>query len=83
MKQDLEKCEFAMHYVKLFGSVIGRDGVCPNPEKVAAILNMRSKSVPDIRLFLRVCGYFRHHIEVFATITRSLTRLTKKGVKFE
>jgi len=84
MKLNLEKCEFAKHQVKLLGFVIGRDGICPTPEKVAAIAAMRRpRSVQDIRRFLGACGFFRRHIEGFATIARPLTRLTKKGVKFE
>nr|XP_027229652.1 uncharacterized protein LOC113821374 [Penaeus vannamei] len=68
MKLNLEKCEFAKHQVKLLGFLIGRDGIRP---------------VQDIRRFLGACGFFRRHIEGFATIARPLTRLTKKGVKFE
>jgi len=84
MKLNLEKCELAKHQVKLLGFIVGPEDVRPNPDKTAAIADMkRPRSVQDVRRFLGACGFFRRHIQGFAAMAKPLTALTKKGVKFE
>jgi len=84
MKLNLGKCELAKHQVKLLGFIVGPEGVRPNPDKTAAIADMkRPHSVQDVRRFLGACGFFRRHIQGFAAMAKPLTALTKKGVKFE
>ncbi|XP_069185460.1 uncharacterized protein [Procambarus clarkii] len=42
----------------------------------------RPRSARDVRRFLGAAGYFRRHIEGFASITAPLTDLVKKNAKF-
>ena len=51
-----------------------------DPEKVEVVMSWeRSKSVFEIRSFLRLAGYYRRFIEDFSP----MTRLTRKEVKLE
>ena len=44
-----EKCQFSQSQVKFLGQVVDRNGICPDPEKVAAIQNVKLPSnVGDI-----------------------------------
>ena len=59
-------------------------GVSIDPEKVEANLSWeRPKSVFEIRSFLGLAGYYRQFIEDFSQLIAPMTRLTRKGVKFE
>jgi hypothetical protein len=66
-----------------FGHVVNKGGVAPDPSKVTAIREFpRPKTVRDIRAFLGLPGYYRAFIKNYAAISRPLTQLTKKDVKF-
>ena len=59
-------------------------GVSVDLEKVEAVMSWeRPKSVFKIRSFLGLAGYYRRFIEDFSRIAASMTRLTRKEVKFE
>ena len=56
-------------------------GVSVDPEKVEAVMSWENpKSDFEIRSFLGLVGYYKRFIEDF---TSPMTRLTRKGVKFE
>ena len=53
-------------------------------EKVEAFMSWeRPKSVFEIHSFLGLAGYCRSFIEDFSQLAAPMTRLTRKGVKFE
>ena len=53
-------------------------------EKVEAIMSWeRSKSFFEIRSFVGLVGYYRRFIKDFSRLVALMTRLTRKGVKFE
>ena len=59
-------------------------GVLADPEKVEAVMSWeRPKLVFKIHSFLGLAGYCRRFIEDFSWIVAPMTRLTRKGVKFE
>ena len=59
-------------------------GVSIDPEKVKAVISWeRPKSVFEIHSFLGLDRYYRRFIEDFSRLTAPMTRLTRKGVKFE
>ena len=71
------KCEFWITEVRFLGHVVSASGVSIDPEKVEVVMRWeRPKSVLEIRSFL---GF----IEDFSRLAASMTRLTRKGVKFE
>ncbi|GFW24939.1 transposon Tf2-11 polyprotein [Trichonephila clavipes] len=66
--------------------------VCPfgtyrievDPEKVASILDTPPpKNVKELQSFLQTCSWFRRYIQDFAKISRLLSYLTKKKVKWQ
>ncbi|XP_073271505.1 uncharacterized mitochondrial protein AtMg00860-like [Primulina huaijiensis] len=65
------------------GHVISRDGVEVDPSKVNAVKEWPvSKSVTEIRSFLRLADYYRKFIQGFSSIAVPWTVLTKKNEKF-
>ena len=55
-----------------------------DPEKVEGVMSWeRPKSVFEIRSFLGLTGYYKRFIEDFSRLAVPMTRLTRKGVKFE
>ena len=78
------KCEFWLTEVKFLGHVMSASGVSVDPEKVEAVMSWeRPNSVFEIRSFLGLAGYYRRFIEDFSRLAAPMTRLTRKGVKFE
>ena len=78
------KCKFWPTEVKFLGHVVLTLGVSVDPEKVEAVMSWeRPKSVFKIRSFLGLAGYYRRFIEDFSRLATPMTRLTRKGVKFE
>ena len=64
--------------------MISKAGISVDPKKIEAIVNWeRPKAVSEIRSFLGLAGYYRRFIEGFSEISRPLTNLTRKAVKFE
>ena len=58
--------------------------VSVDPEKVEVVMSWeRLKSVFKIRNFLGLEGYYRRFIEDLFWLVEPMTRLTRKGVKFE
>jgi len=83
-KLGIAKCVFAAPRVSYLGHILDKDGVSPDQSKVTAIWNFhRPKTVRDVRAFLGLSGYYRSFIKEYAAISRPLTQLTKKDVKFD
>lgn len=73
-----------MTQVSFLGHTISGEGISVDPEKVKTVSEWkRPSSITDIRSFLGMAGYYRHFIRDFSTIAAPLTRLTRKGVKWE
>ncbi|XP_035543106.1 probable LRR receptor-like serine/threonine-protein kinase RFK1 [Juglans regia] len=80
---NLSKCEFWLDEVKFLGHVISSEGVAVDPSKIEAVTNwQRPTSVHEIRSLLGLAGYYRRFVEGFSSLSRPLTALTKKNVKF-
>ena len=64
--------------------MISKAGISIDPKKIEAIVNWeKPKAISEIRSFLGLVGYYRRFIEGFSKISRPLTNLTRKAVKFE
>ncbi|GJY35080.1 hypothetical protein Tco_0420458 [Tanacetum coccineum] len=70
--------------VQFLGHVIDYQGIHVDPAKIESIKDWASPKTPtEIRQFLGLAGYYRRFIEGFSKITKSMTKLTQKGVKFD
>ncbi|GFT35704.1 retrovirus-related Pol polyprotein from transposon 17.6 [Trichonephila clavipes] len=79
-----EKCHFASSRVKYLRFWITQKGIEVDPEKVASILDIPPpKNVKELQSFLQTCSWFRRYIQDFAKISRPLSYLTKKKVKWQ
>ena len=55
-----------------------------DPIKIEVIVNWKSpRNVTEVRSFLGFVGYYRRFVKGFSVIASPLTKLHKKGVKFE
>lgn len=83
LKLKPSKCNLRVPEVKLLGFIIDEHGRRSDPEKTAAIDNMVApKNASEVRSFLGMTGYHRHHIPNYAELAYPLVRLTKKYAKF-
>ena len=60
------------------------EGIRVDPAKIEAIVSWKPpQNVIDVRSFLGLAGYYRWFIKRFSIIASPLTKLLRKGVKFE
>lgn len=78
-----KKCTFAAREVRYLGHVVDAVGIRPDPDKVAALVNMPvPTSVSALRSFLGLANYYRRWIKGFAKYAAPLYRLLKKEVPY-
>nr|GEV95233.1 putative reverse transcriptase domain-containing protein [Tanacetum cinerariifolium] len=59
-------------------------GIHVDPSKIESINDWASPKIPtEIRQFLGLAGYYQRFIEGLSKIAKSMTKLTKKGIKFD
>ena len=80
----LSKCQFWLDKVAFLGHVISAEGVSVDPQKIEAVVNWKPPTnVSEVRSFLGLAGYYRKFVEGFSKIAASLTKLTRKDVKYD
>ena len=80
----LSKCDFWLKEVSFLGHIVSADGIRVDPVKIEAVMNWKPpRNVTEVRSFLGLEGYYRRFVQGFLVIASSLTRLLRKGVKFE
>nr|GEW81239.1 putative reverse transcriptase domain-containing protein [Tanacetum cinerariifolium] len=78
------KCKSWISKVQFLGHVIDSQGIHVDPAKIESIKDWTSPKTPtEIRQFLGLAGYYRRFIEGILKIAKLMTKLTKKGVKFD
>ena len=78
------KCLFFKQVLHCLGHLLTTNRIKPQPEKIKAVSQMTlPKNQKGVREFLGMVGYYGEFINRFANATRPMTKLTRKGVKFE
>jgi len=84
LKLNNEKCKFGFEKLPLFGYIVDKNGIKPDPEKTLAIKNYpKPLNIKQVRSFLGLCSYYRKFIKGFSNIAHPLNDLTKKEEAFE
>ena len=83
MKLKPEKCNLFQTSVTFLGHVVSAEGVLPNPDNIAKILQWpRPSTVTEVRQLIGMGSYYRKFIKGFASLVRPLVELTKKERSF-
>ena len=78
------KCLFFKQELYYLGHLLTTKGIKPQSEKVKASSKIKlAKNQKGVREFLGMVSYYRKFINRFADAVRPMTKLTRKGVKFE
>ena len=60
------------------------EGIRVDPTKIEAVVNWKPpRNVTEVRCFLGLAGYYRRFVRGFFVIASPLTKLLRKGIKFE
>ena len=80
----LSKCDFWLKKVSFLGHIVSVEGIRVNPIKIKAVVNWKLPlNVIEVRTFLGLAGYYRRFLKGYSVIASPLTKLLRKGVKFE
>ncbi|XP_058103535.1 uncharacterized protein LOC131247112 [Magnolia sinica] len=78
----LPYAEFAYNN-SFHASIVSKEGISVDLTKVAAVQDWKQlNSITEVRSFLGLAGYYRRFIRDFSKITRPLSQLTRKDLKF-
>src|SRR6266446_479314 len=78
-----DKCHFSSDTVEYLGFVLSKDGLKMDPSKVQSIQDWpKPRKVKDIQSFLGFANFYRRFISDYSDIVVPLTRLTRKGIKW-
>ena len=84
LKLKPRKCQFAQEKVCYLGHVVSREGICTDPQKLAAVEKFcKPSDVKTPKSFLGLALYYRRFVPNFSKVAAPLNRLTKKGVSFD
>ena len=79
-----DKCEIKQERIKFFGLYFDKEGVNPDPEKVADVKGMAApKDAKGLQQFLGIATYMPPSIPHLSQYTADLRELTKKNSDFE
>ena len=66
------------------GHIVSSEGIRVDHAKIEAVVSWKPpQNVTRVRIFLGLAGYYRRFVKGFSIIASSLTKLLRKGVKFE
>ena len=70
--------------MSFLGRIVYVEGIRVDPMKIEAIVSWKPpQNVTEVRSFLGLAGYYGRFVKGFSVIASTLTKLLRKGVKFE
>jgi hypothetical protein len=79
----LSKCSFYQSKIHYLMHVISGEGIIVDPAKVEASMEWPTPtSVPEVRSFMGLAGYYQRFVEGFSKIANLITKLQKKNKKY-
>jgi hypothetical protein len=76
---NVTKCKFGQPEIKFLGYIINKQGVAPDPGRIAAVLNYPApKNHKQLRRFLGICHYQHRFIINYASYVAPLLHLLKR-----
>jgi hypothetical protein len=79
----MSKCSFFAHEMEYLGHIISADGIRMNPNKVKAILKVKTpQTKKQVHSFLGKINYYAKFLPCLSEIAQPIARLTDKTVPF-
>ena len=83
LKLKMKKCSFLQPETQYLGFIITKDGIKPDPEKVAAIKQMQSpRNLKESRSIIGFLSFYRRFLPNYSAISEPIVALTRKYAKF-
>src|SRR3954452_4940875 len=84
LKLRMDKCHFCDREIEFLGYVVGKDGIKTSEKIIEKVKNYpRPTNITEARGFIGLASYYRRFIQNFSEMTRPITELFQKGVKYE
>ena len=80
----LRKCDFWLKEVSFLSHIVSTKGIRVDPTKIEVVVTWKPpRNVTEVRSFLGLAGYYRSFVRGFSVVASPLTKLLRKGIKFE